>query len=210
MRPVKTISDPLAFKLLADDTRRKIISLLRVKELNVAKIAELLELTPQTVYHHIKMLEDGGLVESTREERISANLLEKYYQATAEVFYFSFGDQSHPEVARHLVALALGSLKKIGFKVEYDEATVSKLANFQAQLDKNPHMTKYLDEISKIDDIDQVTKWVLERYVGILSMSDKEFAKFTNTQMELWNLLRSLVKEKRMEKSAGARPLSEG
>ena len=56
MKPVKTISDPESFKIAADDTRRKIIHLLRAKEMTVSQIADELDLTPQTVYHHIRKL----------------------------------------------------------------------------------------------------------------------------------------------------------
>jgi len=200
MKAIKYISDPEAFKLLADDTRRKILTLLRVKEMTVAKIAEMLEVTPQTVYHHIRKLEDGGLVESTREERISTNLLEKYYRATAEVFQFSVGSRSSPETTRQLVASAIHSLNKIGFDVEYDDDAISKLAELQAKVDQDPHLAKYIDVISKLDDIDQTAKLTLKRYAKVLSLSDKEFTEFTDVYKEFWNLLRSLLKKKSVEK----------
>src|SRR3990170_6251136 len=88
MKSIKTLTSPESFELMADETRRKIIFLLRVKEMTVSQIASELNLTPQAVYHHIKRLVKGELVEVSREERVD-HLIESYYRATAEVFNFS-------------------------------------------------------------------------------------------------------------------------
>ena len=85
MKSVKVFKDPGAFKILADETRRKIIYLLRVKERTVSQIAEELGKTPQVIYHHIRKLLDAGMVEVAKEVRID-HFIETYYQATAEVF----------------------------------------------------------------------------------------------------------------------------
>ena len=197
MKAIKHISDPEVFKLLADDTRRKILNLLRAKELTVGKIAGLLELAPQTIYHHIRKLEDGGLIESTREERISANLTEKYYQATAETFYFSLGEQYRSESAKRLVNAAVLALGKLGFEIDCDDAAISKLTDLQIKVDNPPHVAQYMDAISRLEDVDQVTKYVLERYVAILSMSEEEFRQFVKALKEFSVFLRSMLKKKR-------------
>jgi DNA-binding transcriptional ArsR family regulator len=90
MKAFKVVTDPKAFQLLADGTRRKIVYLLRVKEMSVSQLAAELNLTPQAVYHHVKKLVKGGLVEVSREERCG-HLIESYYRATAEMFSFSLG-----------------------------------------------------------------------------------------------------------------------
>src|SRR6266567_3992666 len=69
MKPVKMITDPVAMELLGDDTRRRIIYLLRARELTISQIAEELRMTPQAIYHHIKKLLPVEMVEVTREER---------------------------------------------------------------------------------------------------------------------------------------------
>ena len=82
MKSMITISDPEGFKLFADETRRRIVFLLRAKEMTVSQIAQEFNLTPQAVYHHIKRLVKGGMVEVTREVRVD-HLIESYYRATA-------------------------------------------------------------------------------------------------------------------------------
>src|SRR3989454_6822144 len=93
-RPVKAfkvIKSPEAFQLLADETRRRIIYLLRAKEMTVSQISAELGLTPQAIYHHIRKMRDADLVEVAREERVD-HFIETYYRATAEMFNLSHGE----------------------------------------------------------------------------------------------------------------------
>ena len=195
MKTVKTINDPEAFKLLADGTRRKIVFLLRVKEMTVAKIAEELDLTPQAVYHHIKKLVDGGMVEVTREERV-AHLIESYYRATAETFQCAVGKTSRgKETIKEEIAASLDALKKLGFKIEYNEKTISQLADLEVEMNECCSGEKYEDAISELDDVDFVTKLRVEEYVATISMSDEEIAEQHEIEKKFRNLLHSLVKK---------------
>jgi DNA-binding transcriptional ArsR family regulator len=124
VKAVKSISDPEAFKILADDSRRKIVFFLRAKEMTVSQIADELNLTPQTVYHHIKKLVDADMVEVTREVRID-HLIESYYMATAEIFEITVGKASgSKERQTENIAAILAALKKIGFNLKYNEKDV--------------------------------------------------------------------------------------
>jgi ArsR family transcriptional regulator len=48
--------------LLADNTRLRILKILQKGEANVSKIVETLKLSQPTVSHHLKKLEEAGLV----------------------------------------------------------------------------------------------------------------------------------------------------
>jgi ArsR family transcriptional regulator len=48
--------------LLADSTRLRILKILKQGEQNVSKIVEALKLSQPTVSHHLKKLEEAGLV----------------------------------------------------------------------------------------------------------------------------------------------------
>ena len=116
------IRDPESFQLVADETRRKIIFLLRVKEMTVGQIADELNLTPQAVYHHIRRLVNSQMVEVTKEERVG-HLIESYYRATAEVFNLVVGTASHDkEALKEQIADALAGLKRLGFAVEANQS----------------------------------------------------------------------------------------
>lgn len=52
-----------AFKLLEDETRRRIVFMLRDESLNVKEIARRLDLTLQNIYHHVNKLQDAEIIE---------------------------------------------------------------------------------------------------------------------------------------------------
>ncbi len=195
MKPVKAIRDPEAFKLLADATRRKIVFLLRVKEMTVSQTAAELNITPQAVYHHIKKLLKGGMVEVAREERID-HLIESYYRATAETFFCSIGKTPRSsKVAKEQVSTVLNALKKLGFNIEFDEQKISQLVDIQTELEECYDSGKFEDMISQLDEVDFLTKQMVQKYAETLSMADKDFTKEQELDKKFKNLLRSLVKK---------------
>src|SRR5512136_1684829 len=134
MRAFKTISNPEAFKLLGDESRRKILFFLRAKEMTVSQIPQELNLTPQTVYFHVKKLLEGGMVEVAREVRVD-HLIESYYQATAEVFHFTVGKTSRSkETLTEQIEATLNALKRVGFKIEYNKKIIDQMADLQLEI----------------------------------------------------------------------------
>jgi DNA-binding transcriptional ArsR family regulator len=195
MKAFKTISDPEVFRLLADETRRKIVFLLRAKEMSASQIARELNITPQAVYHHIKKLLEGELVEVTREDRVD-HIIESYYRTTAESFHFAVGSTSRDkQYIKEQITTALNALKKLGFKIEYDDKTITQLVDTQIELEQCCGGPKYEDAISEMDDVDFVTKLTVEEYVEVLSMSDQEFARQDRIRKKFRELLKSLVKK---------------
>jgi ArsR family transcriptional regulator len=57
------------FKALADVTRLRILKLLEIREMCVCEIMIALDLTQPTASHHLKILENAGLVRSKKEGR---------------------------------------------------------------------------------------------------------------------------------------------
>jgi len=195
MKSMITIRDPEAFQLVADATRRKIIYLLRVKEMTVGQIASDLNLTPQAVYHHIKKLQDGGMVEVVKEERVG-HLIESYYRATAEAFSFSFGKTpTGVKVAKDQMITVLNSLKKLGFKVELDEKKISKLVDVLVEHEECCDSENLEEKVSKLEDIDFLTQQTVREYAETVMMSDEEFTKRLELKRKFRDSLKSLVKK---------------
>jgi DNA-binding transcriptional ArsR family regulator len=192
MKAVKHISDPEAFKIFADETRRKIVFLLRAKEMTVSQIADELDLTPQTVYHHIKKLVEAGMVEVTREVRVD-HLIESYYMATAEVFHLTVGKTSRgKETLTEMITDALEALKTLGFKITYDEKDVAKLAELTMERGECCSAKEYEEAVSKLEDLDLFTKEDVQEYAALLSMSDKQLEQQDEIDLKFRKLLRSL------------------
>jgi DNA-binding transcriptional ArsR family regulator len=86
---IKIIKDPEVAKLLADDTRRRILHMLRHKELSPADLAKALNKNFSSVQHHLNLLIGAGLVEQTKEEKVR-NMVQPYYHAMANRFLISY------------------------------------------------------------------------------------------------------------------------
>ena len=197
MKPMKTITDPEAFKVAADETRRKIIHLLRAKEMTVSQIADDLDLTPQTVYHHIKRLCDADMVEVSKEVRVD-HLIESYYRATAEIFHFTVGNETKSkETLVESVKSNLEALKKLGYNIKYDEKTVHDIAELSIELEDCCTAKETEEAISKLEDVDFFTKQDVQEYASLLSMTDEEFARQDQIKKKFRETLKSiLVKQK--------------
>jgi len=197
LKAVKTISSPEDFQIFADPTRRKVVFLLRVKEMTVSQIASEIGITPQAVYHHIKKLQKGGFIEVVREVRIG-HLIESYYMATAESFNFKMGRAEGTgkpkKVFRDQVRAALDGMKKLGFTLEYTDEQVSKVAALWASIHQHPEQEKYEKLIDDMEDLDFITKLELEECALLLSTSDKELAAEVKKEKELKDLLQSMVR----------------
>lgn len=203
MKPMQVLRDPEAFKLLADGTRRKILYLLRVKEMTVGQLAAELGLTPQALYHHIKKLLEGKMVEVAREERIG-HLIESYYRATAEDFLLMCGKLKvqtlrDRKLAEQQVISCLNALKRLDFDLEFDENKISQLVDLRAGLSEcckdDERLTRVLDGIWNMDDLDLLTQQIASDLAGTLLMSDRDFANQQETRKKLRDLLLSLIKK---------------
>ena len=200
MKAFKVIKDPAAFRLLADGTRRKIVYLLRVKEMNVSQLACELNLTPQAVYHHVKKLLKGGLVEVTREKRCG-HLIESYYRATAEMFSMSHGKATakglhNKQLVKEQMITALEALKKAGFDLKYDAKKISQLVDAQIKLEEgSKDMSKLESKIYEMNDLDLLTRKTVVSLAKNLTMSEEEFSKEHEKRKKLRELLISLAQK---------------
>jgi DNA-binding transcriptional ArsR family regulator len=196
------ITEPEAYQLLSDGTRRKMLYLLRVKEMTATQIAEALGITSQAVYHHLKKLLKGNMVEVVKEER-TGHLIESYYRATAEDFLLSSGkitsktlhDKKLEEEQAHAV---LNALKKLGFDLEFDDKKFSQLVNLRAKLQEcyQPiDRSEITEKIWNLDDLNLLGRVMASDFVGLLMMSDKEFAEHQQKREELRSFLLSLLKK---------------
>ena len=159
LRTFKFFNNPESFEVLADETRRKMIYLLRAKEQTVSQLAESLGKTPQAIYHQIKILLDNGFVEIAKEERVD-HFIETYYRATAEVFEFSHGENPSKEVAK-----LEGKISALGMRPELEE------------------------KIAQLEDVGFFTRQHAYKYAQMATMTDKQFEDMITATRELRQLL---------------------
>lgn len=192
MKPLKIIRDPECFQLIGDETRRRIIFLLRAKPMNVSQIAEALELSPPTVYHHIQKLKKTNMVEVAYEKRCG-HLIESYYQATAEVFHFIIGEspqasESHKEAVKSIV----DGLNRLGFDVKYDEKIAEEIVETEKKLDSFKDNEEFIESVSGFEDINPIYRQSIIWIAKLLSASDKEYEERLELERKYRELYNSL------------------
>ncbi|HEX9340993.1 MAG TPA: metalloregulator ArsR/SmtB family transcription factor [Thermoplasmata archaeon] len=194
MKAFKLIKDPEAFQLLGDETRRRVIYLLRAKEMTVSQIAGELNLTPQAIYHHIRKLRDAGMVEVAREERVD-HFIETYYRATAEIFNMSHGESVPSAYAEAKTTEALQALEKIGIRMRQDPQVVSAIVDTEKRMEAIGENAERSELIAGLEDVDFFVKQYVQHLAKLLSMSDEEFAEYLNLARDQRKQLKSLVEE---------------
>jgi DNA-binding transcriptional ArsR family regulator len=190
MKAVMTVKDPEAFQLLADDTRRRMIHLLRAKERTVAQIAEELGLTPQAIYHHVRKMKDAGLIEVAREERVD-HFIETYYRAAAEVFQISHGESTDRKMEEQQALDALQNLVKLGLASKADHAIASKVVELEKKMADLECSMDCEEKIEALPNVDFFGRQALLKYAGFLMMTDGDFDDYLKLFRELRDTLRS-------------------
>src|SRR5205823_10693849 len=201
MKAFKVIRKPEAFQLLADETRRRIVYLLRAKEMTVSQIAAELSLTPQAIYHHIRKMRDADLVEVGREERVD-HFIETYYRATAEIFHMAWGEGTSQAFAEQKTADGLKALSKIGLPVQASPEVVSRLVTLTKRLEQIGEKEELSEAIAGLEDVDFLTKQDVSHFAKLLTMSDEDFAEYLRLVREEREILRSLLEKPTKAKAA--------
>ncbi|MDH5460722.1 MAG: winged helix-turn-helix domain-containing protein [Candidatus Bathyarchaeota archaeon] len=195
-----------AGKLLSGDVRRDIINLLRDNELTIGETAKKLNMTQQAVYHHMKKLKNAGLVHVTREERCcGGHLIESYYKATAENFV-CYDDEPKDKSTKDNLEEILNGLNKIGFKMEFDEEKLLKLAEILATRKRSTKLHSPVPEICKkcgsgdfflkSGPMDLLKLDHIYHYANLVMMTDEEYEEKVNNEKELRHFLQSICEEK--------------
>jgi DNA-binding transcriptional ArsR family regulator len=83
---------PDQFRAVGDPTRQRIISLLSERAATTSQLAEALGQPKGSVGHHLKVLEEAGLIRVVRTRQVRA-ITEKYYGRTARLFDFLQGEE---------------------------------------------------------------------------------------------------------------------
>ena len=97
-----------SFQAIADPTRRKILSIIANRALNVNAVAVNFEVSRTAVYKHIKILTECGLVVIRRRgrERYCEAQLEKLHEVSGWVSQYSkFWDAKFSNLDKYLAAL---------------------------------------------------------------------------------------------------------
>lgn len=105
------VADPKQLKAMADPLRSQLIQLLRDRARSTQEIAEELEMPKGTIGHHLKVLEDAGLIKVVRTRKVRA-VTEKFYGRTARLFLYQTDDIEDNR------AIAANSLRQAAMEID--------------------------------------------------------------------------------------------
>ena len=86
---------PEQASLFSDETRNQIMTLLAERPATTKQIAEALDKPKGSVGHHLKALEEAGLIEVVRRRKVRA-ITEKYFGRVARTYVFPRMDDADP------------------------------------------------------------------------------------------------------------------
>lgn len=104
MERLQTIDRLDAIRVISEPHRLVILRHLLARPHTISSLGQLLDKHPAWVRHHVKALEDAGVV-ALVETRTTRNYTEKYYRGTAAAFTISMLLRPDTGAARSLVAL---------------------------------------------------------------------------------------------------------
>lgn len=90
------------YKALADPTRRKILQLLRERDMNAGELAEHFDFAKPTLSRHFSVLQEADLIQGTRDGnfiiyRLNVTVLEETMLAMMEMFGLESGGNADEE-----------------------------------------------------------------------------------------------------------------
>jgi DNA-binding transcriptional ArsR family regulator len=140
-KDVVVVTDPKIIKVGIEDTRRKILALLRFNDLAVSQRAQVIGKDESTVYRHVEKLKDAGYITATGERTVH-HIPERTYGRTARVFILSPDDFGKADASRILekerkeqVAAAVRIVSKAGYRPKDADASVGLLTEAFTELD---------------------------------------------------------------------------
>jgi DNA-binding transcriptional ArsR family regulator len=106
------VSEREQLRALADDVRSEIVALLRERAFSTQQLAQRLGMPKGTVGHHVKVLEQAGLIRVVRTRKVRA-LTEKFYGRTAFLFFFQPEDPEDTRgIGASMLRQAAGALER--------------------------------------------------------------------------------------------------
>ncbi len=191
MDGIKIVRDIDVIKIGIEETRMKILALLRLNSLTVSQIADTLGKDQSTIYRHIEKLEKNGYVYPSGERK-THHIPEKIYSRTAKVFILvpeggEFGDRKKimkdQSIEKKLCLLDM--LKKMGLIKNVSREGAVKLSEIFAELEKDN--AEHMEAIKDEKDIGLYTVWTIESINLLLKYRRDE--GFRKKMEELLSLL---------------------
>jgi DNA-binding transcriptional ArsR family regulator len=177
MDEVQLIRDPKAIRVATESTRRKILSLLRLRGMTVSEVAAILEKDQSTIYRHMEKLRDAGLVVPSGERKVH-HIPEKVFTRTAKIFLLAPDlSTTMDEVdlggvyGREEVRRMLRALERLGYVEKSTPDLVSRTRDLILHIDDAIRKDV---ERARVEEMEIHTLWRLEMLLLLIRMRRDE------------------------------------
>ncbi len=167
------LKNPDQIKVVVDETRRNILSLLRFNDMTVSQIADILQKDQSTIYRHMSKLEETGFVE-VRGEKKTHHIPEKIYTRSAHFFILVPESEETSRILKTFSAKRMEQLyslmKKMGASVTINDEVITEGRRFLAAL--RSELFREYEEIDEPLDVIMLKK--LELFLILFRMEENE------------------------------------
>lgn len=180
-KEVKVVSDPEHVKLAIEDTRRDILSLLKVNDMTLTQMSETLDKDHSTIYRHVKKLEKAGYLEKVGEQK-DHHIPKKVYSRTAKVFLLN--------------PSSMESGVRTDITIDWEKKNAEKMVDFLEIMNYN------IKEEEKEELIDELSKFFIdlkERVMDPIADAEEKIGEISFPQLLRFEVLMYLL-EKRKDK----------
>ncbi len=138
-KDVVVVTDPEVIKIITESTRRSILALLRINDLSISQLAELINKDQSTIYRHIKKLEAHDLVRPVGERKVH-HIPEVVYGRVAQTYLIVPEiDEKHPSpiiyYKRETIKKVIDVLEQMGYTMESRRVVSREMYTFSKELD---------------------------------------------------------------------------
>jgi DNA-binding transcriptional ArsR family regulator len=133
-----TISSEQQFKAISDMVRSRILGVIQYQPLTARQIAQRLQATSGAIGHHLRVLEEAGMVKIVAR-RITRGIVASYYTRTARIFDYDLPPEVRGSAARLDIA-EKAHAELLDSTVSYDDDPL--------RCDAFPHVRLSLERIT--------------------------------------------------------------
>ncbi len=138
-KDIMVIRDPDVIKIITESTRRKILALLRINDLSISQLADLIQKDQSTVYRHIKKLEAHEIVMPVGERKVH-HIPEVVYGRVARTYLIVpeiDEDTTSPAVhyTREGIKDVMDVLEMMGYSIDSRRIFSREMYRFSKKLD---------------------------------------------------------------------------
>lgn len=147
------LTTPEQLKALGDSTRQKILAFLGQQSATTKQLAEALGQPKGTIGHHLKVLQEAGLIRVVRTRLVRA-ITEKYYGRVARVYRTSTSMSSVGQpgntLAQEMVGLGLRqALEEMASSMDPDDPSMSLVVHARIPATEARHFVKRLEALAE-------------------------------------------------------------